>query len=173
MADTTIALASTIEDFITYLEGKNRAKATVVAYRKDLEQLVSYLANQNILYLEAIKPEHIEGFKEDLAEQKYTAKSISRKLNAIKSFFRFTEEKGLLKQNPASTVAHPKYEIKAPRILSQMEYRAIRDASREDVRISTIVELLLQTGMRIGELARLELDDINQDQLIVSSYESH
>ena len=41
-----------------------------------------------------------------------------------------------------------------------MEYRALRDVARSDIRLYSIVELLLQTGIRIGELARLELESI-------------
>ena len=59
------------------------------------------------------------------------------------------------KQHP-----YPKIEITPPRILSKMEYRALRDACRREARISAVVELLLQTGIRIGELRRLKLSDI-------------
>lgn len=173
MSNVPAQLTQVIDSFVQYLEGKGRAKATMIAYRKDLEQMLHFLVEKGIMDLASVQPEHIEQFKEDLGEQKYTAKSISRKLNAVKSFFKFTEEKKLTAQNPAAAIAHPKYQIKAPRILNQMEYRSIRDASREDVRISTIIELLLQTGMRIGELARIELDNIKEDQLVIRSFESH
>ena len=53
-----------------------------------------------------------------------------------------------------------------------MEYRTLRDAVRNDIRITAVVELLLQTGMRIGELARLELDDIKENQIRIRAYES-
>ena len=45
-----------------------------------------------------------------------------------------------------------------------MEYRALRDVSRVDIRLYSIVEILLQTGIRIGELASLTLDDIRQSK---------
>ncbi|HUW22324.1 MAG TPA: tyrosine-type recombinase/integrase [Candidatus Bathyarchaeia archaeon] len=161
------------DKFIKYLKNKSRAQATILAYRKDIEQLTDFLKEKGISQVDTVLTEHIEEFKKDLLEKKYTAKSVSRKLNAVKTFFKFLEEEGITVKNPASSVSHPKYEIKAPRILSQMEYRAIRDAAREDIRISTIVELLLQTGMRIGELARLEIGEIESDYLDIKAYESH
>jgi len=48
-----------------------------------------------------------------------------------------------------------------PRILSKIEYRALRDAARGDLRIYAIIELLLQTGIRIGELAQLKIEDLD------------
>jgi site-specific recombinase XerD len=173
MPTSLTSLESAHEKFISYLKNKGRAQATILAYRKDIDQLIEFLAAKEILQTTSAQPNHIEEFKKDLSEKKYTAKSVSRKLNAIKTFFRFLEEEGIISQNPAASIAHPKYEIKAPRILSQMEYRAIRDAAREDTRMSAIIELLLQTGIRIGELARLETSDLKQDDIFIKDYESH
>lgn len=173
MAKDLASLEAAHKKFVNFLKNKGRAQATILAYRKDIEQLIDFLEGKEILQATSVQAEHIEEFKKDLLEKKYTAKSVSRKLNAVKTFFKFLEEEGIITQNPALSVAHPKYEIKAPRILSQMEYRAIRDAAREDARVSAIVELLLQTGMRIGELARLEVGDIEADHLSIKEYESH
>lgn len=173
MASDLTSLEVAHQKFINYIKNKGRAQATILAYRKDIAQLVDFLKVQEISQVTSVQPTHVEGFKNDLAEKKYTAKSISRKLNAVKSFFHFLVEEGVIPENPAENIPHPKYEIKAPRILSQMEYRAVRDAAREDVRVSTIIEVLLQTGLRIGELARLRLTDINDTQLKIKAHESH
>ena len=82
------------------------------------------------------------------------------------------KKEGVIKDDPATSVSHPKYEIKTPRILSKMEYRALRDACRDDVRIAAIVELMLQTGVRIGEVSRLELEDVRDNELFIKPYES-
>src|SRR4030042_5267111 len=50
--------------------------------------------------------------------------------------------------------------MKPPRILTKTEYRALRDAARSDIRMSAMIELLLQTGIRIGELSRLQVSDV-------------
>jgi len=52
-----------------------------------------------------------------------------------------------------------------------MEYRALRDAARSDLRIRAIIELMLQTGVRIGEVANLRLEDIS-DKIFIRAYES-
>lgn len=167
------ALSSAQKKFIDYLRDRGRATATILAYGKDIEQLVSFLAKKKISQATSVAQEHIEDFKKALAEDNYTAKSISRKLNSVKTFFRFLKSSGVIKDDPAALVAHPKYEIKPPRILSKMEYRALRDSARDDPRMSAIIELLLQTGIRIGELARLEVADIKGDEIQIKAYESH
>ena len=56
---------------------------------------------------------------------------------------------------------HPKLEAKAPRILSKLEYRALRDAARDDVRTYAMIEVLLQAGLTISELAEIKMEDLD------------
>ncbi|MEX0888104.1 MAG: tyrosine-type recombinase/integrase, partial [Patescibacteria group bacterium] len=74
--------------------------------------------------------------------------------------FRFLKVNEFVTDDPALLVSHPRFETKPPRILSETEYRALRDTAQNDARTYAIVELLLQTGMRIGELSRLENSDV-------------
>lgn len=161
--------------FIKHLEKSGRATATILAYSKDLDQLIEFLKELNITDLKNINSDHLKGFKEHLTQEKYTLKSISRKLNSIKSFFKYLSEQDMVEENPALQVSHPKYKIQPPRILSPLEYRALRDSAKNDSRIYAIIELLLQTGIRIGELASLQLEDIDLEKgsLAIRPYESH
>jgi site-specific recombinase XerD len=163
------------DQFIKYLQKNGRASATILAYAKDLDQLIEYLLAKNITSADAITTEELEGFKQQLKDNKYTLKSISRKLNSVKSFFKYLVSEGIVTSSPASSVSHPKYEVAPPRVLSPLEYRALRDAAKGDVRMYAIVELLLQTGLRIGELAGIQLQDISLEKstLKVRAYESH
>ena len=172
MADDISSLSFAQQRFIDYLKSKNRSISTILAYGKDIEQLVEFLAAKKITQTQTVTSENLEEFKADLVQKKYTPKSISRKLNSVKTFFRFLKSEGAITENVAQTVAHPKYDVKAPRILSKMEYRALRDACRDDARMAAVVELMLQTGVRIGEVARLELGDIKEDELSIKAYES-
>lgn len=148
------------KDFIDHLKGKKRASATVLAYGKDIEQLVSFLEELQKLHVHEVGAEDIKSFLAKLEKDGYTTKSISRKLNSTKTFFRFLKIQELITDDPASLVDHPKFETKPPRILSPIEYRALRDAARNDTRFAAIIEVLLQTGIRIGELANLKTDDV-------------
>ena len=156
------------------LEASGKAHATVVAYAKDIEQMTDFLAKKGKLEAIDVKAVDIDDFKDLLKKQRYTGKSISRKINSIKSFFRYVVNEGDLANNPAEEVSHPKFEQQPPRVLSKLEYRALRDACRGDVRIFAIVELLLQTGMRISELASLQLTyiDLERNVIIVRAQNS-
>lgn len=165
-----------IKSFKSQLTTQGRASATILAYTKDIEQLATFLKNNGgKTTITVITSQDIDAFKADLDSKSYTAKSISRKLNSVKAFFRYLKSQNLVELNPAASVSHPKYELKPPRVLSKLEYRALRDACRSDKRISAIVELLLQTGMRISELANLAIVDIDltNNKITVRAYESH
>lgn len=149
-----------IHEFITHLTNKGKSSSTLIAYRKDLEQLFIVLNKQVHHLAEA-------DLKDALAELKvkhsFTPKTLSRKLNSFRTFFKYLQEEGHVNQNIASNIAHPKVSTKAPRILSQSEVLALREVSRSTLRLFTMVEVLMQTGVRIGELSRLQIQDIELD----------
>lgn len=149
------------QEFLDHLKDLGRAEATIVAYRKDIEQLIDYLEEQSKFLPNEARKKDLDGFLDSLRKKDYTPKSISRKINAIRTFFKFAQEKGYVKEDPSAKLEHPKIEPQPPRILSPLEYRALRDAARNDVRTAAIIELLLQTGMRIGELRRLKLENVD------------
>lgn len=157
-------LSDAHQQFIGHLKGRSRASATILAYGKDIEQLVSYLKASGKENVQDITVEDLQSFMEKLLKEGYTAKSISRKTNSTKTFFKFLKTSNFLSDDPATSLEHPKFENKPPRILSKLEYRALRDAARNDIRIFAIIELLLQTGIRIGELAKLRLEDVKFDE---------
>jgi len=171
--DKTISLKDASEKFIQYLKNQKRASATILAYGADINQLIKFFEGKGVSVASAVNTDLLNEFKASLSEKGYIPKSISRKINSIKTFFKFVKAEGAIENDPAVAITHPKYEIKPPRILSKLEYRALRDACRGDTRISTIVELILQTGLRIAEVASLTLDDIKNGQVHVKPYESH
>lgn len=163
------------DQFIKHLQKNGKASATILAYSKDLDQVIEYLNKNGVNDITGITSDHLESFKAELKSNNYTLKSISRKLNSVKSFFKYLVSEGIVTSSPATGVSHPKYEVAPPRVLSPLEYRALRDAVRDDMRMYAIVELLLQTGLRIGELAAIQLQDITLEKssLKVRAYESH
>lgn len=164
-----MTLQAAHEQFVQNLKDSGKAHATVIAYSKDIEQLVDFASKEkNKSEVADISDVDIEEFKELLKKQRYTGKSISRKINSIKAFFRYLMNEGVINENPADIVSHPKYDQAPPRVLTKTEYRALRDASRGDARMSAVVELLLQTGMRISELAALQIGDVDFDRNVIT-----
>ncbi|TSC86245.1 MAG: Site-specific recombinase, phage integrase family [Microgenomates group bacterium Gr01-1014_7] len=154
-------LSDAHKQFIDNLKAKSRASATILAYGKDIAQLIEYLEKMGKSDPNTVETTDLQAFMDDLAKNSYTAKSISRKTNSTKTFFKFLKTSGLASNDPATSLSHPKFENKPPRILTKLEYRALRDAARADTRMIAVIELLLQSGIRIGELAKLRVEDIN------------
>jgi len=156
-----INVQETVNLFIEQLKAEGKSNSTLLAYGKDIEQFIKLLNKIHLDNLEELSEEHINLFLESLEGENYTPKSISRKLNSIRTFCKIMNKNGSMTNNPSNIVAHPKIESKEPRVLTELEYRALRDVCRRDQRLYTIVELMLQTGIRIGELARLKLQEID------------
>lgn len=168
----TKSLKNLLPKFISELENLGRSPATVLAYRSDLGQLVEFLVKLNISEAENVSSENLDKFRDTLLAEKYTPKSVSRKLNAIKTFFKWMHINGIVATDFSKDVSHPKIEINMPKFLTPLEYRALRDATRNDTRIYAMVELTLQTGIRISELASLKLRNFKNDVLIIDGYAS-
>ena len=169
----SIELVVAQTQFVEFLQARKRARATIVAYGKDIDQLIVFLSGTGKKAVHEVNKDELTAFLSKLSKDGYTPKSVSRKINSIKTFYRFLKSQSHVSDDPTVNISHPKYEIKPPRILSKVEYRALRDACRDDLRISAIVELFLQTGLRIGELANLTLDDVHNSDLHIAAQESH
>lgn len=157
--------------FLDYLHTQSKANATIVAYGKDIEQLITTLRALGKASFEEVGREDLQKFLDQLKKEGFTPKTISRKINSIKTFYRFLKAENLVKQNPAAELTHPKYDLREPRVLNKMEYRALRDCCRTDIRTYAIIELFLQTGLRISELAGLQLSDIGDSLLKITERE--
>ncbi|MEK7188405.1 MAG: site-specific integrase, partial [Patescibacteria group bacterium] len=162
-----LTLKDLLPKFIDSLKEKGRSPATILAYRTDLEQLTSLLVQNSKVSPTQVIGSDLETFRDTLLAQKYTPKSTSRKLNAVKTFFRYLKQQNFITSDPSELVSHPKIENSLPKFLTQIEYRALRDVSRSDSRIFAIIELVLQTGIRISEVASLKTKNLDGDSLTI------
>ncbi len=161
------------QQFVDFLKSKKHSNATVLAYGKDVDQLTSFLEELDKKHIHEVTKDDIQAFLAKMNDKGYTPKSLSRKLNSTRTFYRFLKINEVITDDPSLLVSHPQFELAAPRILKPTEYRALRDAARNDPRMFAIIEILLQTGIRIGELAALRLADVLGDKLNIKPYEKH
>src|SRR3989344_2411188 len=108
-----VSFESALEKFKTYLTSQKRSSATIIAYASDLSQLRAHLATQRITQATTVQTTHLEDFISSVMGKNYTPKSISRKINSLKTFFRFLHSTGLLPENPSTPLTHPKIERKS------------------------------------------------------------
>lgn len=167
---------STLSLFEKNLEQKGRSKSTITAYRRDLDQLVSFLKKNKISQWSETNNRILEKYFQLLQQEtELTPKTISRKINSTKTFFKFLISIKQVDSDHSINIKHPKIQRQVPRVLSPLEYKALRDTARSNIRLFTMIEMLLQTGMRIGELSRLEKKDINEkvSQIKIKAYSSY
>lgn len=164
-----IDLKTALQKFIDQLTGLKRSGNTILAYKTDIRQLLELLKKRSISHPTAVNLNELNNVKDHYFKQGYTAKSVSRKLNSYRAFFTFLKNQGLVDQDPTEGIKYPETKLDPPRILSKMEYRSLRDACRHDPRIAAIVEVLLQTGIRISELANLKQANVKKDSLTIQA----
>src|SRR5207237_1004644 len=83
-----------------------------------------------------------------------------RKVASIRSFFGFQHDAGVIPDDPARKLIPPARERLQPRVLTETEYKHLQLACAHETRDAAIIELLLQTGIRLSELARLTLQNV-------------
>ncbi|MBU0649697.1 tyrosine-type recombinase/integrase [Patescibacteria group bacterium] len=153
------------KDFVQNLQREGKSTSTILAYNKDLDQLADYLVTKDITAIEDVKAEQLTGFIKAIAESsKLTPKSVSRKINSLKSFYKYLTTKDLVDTNVAEVLTHPKIETKEPRVLSKLEFMALREVARRDIKLYTMVEVFLQTGLRISELSGLKVEHLDLNE---------
>jgi len=149
--------------FLEHLEKKGRSQSTLIAYSKDIQQLSEFVANGKPEFdIKNLNVQTLQKYVDNLKQNgDYTLKTVSRKINSLKTFCKYLLDQRLIVSDVSLSIAHPEFKPQPPRTLSPLEYRALRDTARSNLRLYTMVELLLQTGLRIGELSRLKVADVD------------
>ncbi|MBU1078622.1 MAG: tyrosine recombinase XerC [Spirochaetes bacterium] len=155
-----------LHEFFEYLSAeKNYSDLTVKSYREDLMQFSGFLSEQKIDLLNRVDHIVIRSFLSALMEKEYAKKSILRKLAAIKSFFRFLYNRGIIENNPGDYVASPKSEKILPEFLFEQELvdmiESLNGDSFSAIRDRALIEVLYSTGARVSELVSMNAPDID------------
>lgn len=156
-----------IDSFLNFLKAtKTDSENTIKAYAEDLLQFHEYLKQKKISEPIFSKVTHItiRGFLAQLNEKQFSKRSISRKLSTIRSFYKYLVIEGIVDENVAKLVSSPKPSKKLPLFMYPKEVEALLEAPDNDIfgiRDRTIMELLYATGMRVGELVALKVNDLN------------
>jgi integrase/recombinase XerC len=170
---TTSLLTRSIERFREHLSGERRAsRHTLDAYGRDLDDLVRFLATQlgKPPRLEDVTKLALRSWLGELARGRSPA-TLARRLASVRAFFRYLERQGSIRENPTALVMNPKLRRKLPRFVSasvaeQVVTAPLEDAARREVerlRDSALLELLYGCGLRVSELAGLDLSDVSLD----------
>lgn len=155
------------EAFLQYLQYEKRFSAhTITAYRKDLEQFLVFIKDNNgLTSTKEVRHFHIRSWVVELLSNEISPRSINRKLSTLKTYFRFLLKRKHLQHNPMLKVVAPKAGKKLPAAAHVAELRYLfQELSFSDdhsgQRDRLILELLYTTGLRRAELINLKIKDI-------------
>jgi integrase/recombinase XerC len=154
-------------EFEGWLRRQDRAEATCAGYLSEMAQFARWFqqANGEPLTAMDVTPVDVQSYRRDLLAQGLSPATVNRRLSAIRAWGRFLQDSEKRLDSVAGGVQdiHRARESTAPRSLDRHElHRFLRAAQRgrHAVRDYALVQLMLQTGLRIGEVAALQVDDV-------------
>ena len=155
-----------IEKFIRYMEiEKNYSGHTIVNYKLDLQDFNKFLAGTA---LEKVDYLTLRKYLAVLKEKGLGSRSVGRRLSALRSFFRFLSREGYIKTNPILMLSSPKLDKHLPSFMTEEEVSKLIESAfaknEKDLlglRDRAILEVFYSSGLRISELAGLNLEDLD------------
>ena len=156
------AVKKSIDRFLCALRQRNASVHTIKAYTQDLNNFAAYIGSRDWRNIDHLA---IRGFLSVLYEKDLDKTSVARALAAVRSFYRWLAQEGLVEQNPAALVSTPKLPKKLPRVPTIEEMNMVLDGEMPEVaslpeRDRIMFELLYGCGIRNSELVGINLDDI-------------
>jgi len=159
-----------IEEFLRYLELEKGVSAhTLRAYRKDLTDFIAQVKTEP----GKIDMLDVRGFIAEQIKKGLNKTTVSRRLSSVRSFFKFLYREGYMKSNPAKLVSSPRLPKLLPKYLSVDDAFSLVEKPEgigfAPARDRAILELLYSSGLRVGELAGLNVEDINVREALVKA----
>lgn len=164
-----VAELQAFTEFLTVAKGSS--PHTVAAYRSDLEHFLAFLQGKHVAALPKVEEGIINAWLSSMAQAGLSARSSARRLTALRRFFVFCEERGWVHTNPALPVPLPKLPQTLPKALTEAQVQTLLQAplgdSPAEVRLRLILQLLYASGVRVSELSRLTLADVEEGEGVV------
>jgi len=174
-----------LENFLNHLQFEQHYSShTLLAYQTDLEQFFDFLYRHfetpslSESMLTQVDVLTVRLWMGELLEQGMQARSIGRKLAAVRSFFRYLVRQRILSVYPLSNIKTPKVAKRLPQFLTEEQTRKLFDEqlaaldpdSFEGRRDRAILELLYSSGLRLSELIGLNIEDIDMENMLLKVF---
>lgn len=162
-----------LDNFIIYLTTEKRySQHTIDAYERDLGQFIRYAEVTKIIEFNELSSTFIRGWIVQLFEENRKAKSINRKLAALRTFYKWLRKEELVSFNPMAKIQGPKNEKRLPAFAKESELQTekldnLYTDSLEGERDKLVFELFYQTGIRLSELIDLRTQNVSNESIKV------
>lgn len=154
-----------VDNFLYFLKKElNYSDYTIKNYQLDLTDFFKYVDKSNIDFL-SIENIHVRGYLKYLDTCNLKNTTISRRISALRTFYNYLLEKGLVKSNIFLNVKNPKLEKKLPNYLNYTEIEellaSIDTKTDEGLERRLLIEMFYSTGCRVGEMVNIKISDID------------
>lgn len=156
-----------LKAFLNYLSlERNYSPNTIAAYTRDITEFQKFLGEEK--NLTAVSELDLKKYLVYLLQKKQSRRTVARKMIALRSFYRFLKKRGIITVNPTQTLELPKIPKTLPEVLTVEEAVNLIENQETStplaLRNKALVELFYGAGLRIGEIAGLNLKDIDLNQ---------
>lgn len=162
------ALRTAIDRFLAYLHvERHAARATRDAYARDLDRVASFLEAEGIDDFSQVSADTVRRCLAGERRRGVSARSLARRLAAVRSLYRWLLREGAVGHDPAADLSPPRTQPALPRALEVEEAERLVCVPGDDPiarRDRALLELFYSSGVRLTELAGLDLADIDPDE---------
>jgi integrase/recombinase XerC len=163
--------AKQLTQFVDHLHFEQRAsKHTISSYRRDLMRLTGFCEQKAINSWQQLRQHHIQSYIGERHRNGIGSSSLQRELSSIRSFFQFLIKQQLAEQNPARDIRAPKKARPLPATLDVDQISSLLDRKADsplEQRDLAMWEIIYSSGLRLSELASLDLFDIDLSDRII------
>ncbi|MDY6799529.1 MAG: site-specific integrase, partial [Pseudomonadota bacterium] len=160
------ALHVHVNAFVRHLaDEKRHSPRTCDSYQRDLISLIRWLDQSSIDHWRSLTHHHLRRYVAHLSSRKLSGRSIARHLSAIRRFYRYLLREGVAKDNPALDIRAPRSPKRLPRVADVDQIGALLDPEPDDpleIRDLAMFELMYSSGLRLSELAGLDLHALDR-----------
>src|SRR2546427_3869865 len=152
-----------VASYLQELEGGNKSTLTLTAYKTDLTQFFLWLTDNDMTVTTPgqVTRGHVNEYLAFLSSLGRSGVTRARKLAALKSFFAYLKDEHIIALSPADTIHMPNKERKRKVVLRPDEYSRMLSEAGGNPRDFAILQLFLQTGIRVSELIAITLEDLD------------
>ena len=158
-------LQKDIQVYLSYLESvKQYSQHTLNGYKRDLQKLSKYLSDQEIDKWKLVKEHDLRTFVNSERRRGLSPRSIQRILSSCRTFFEFLLTEGQIKLSPAQNISSPKLAQLLPKAMDADLVQKLLDFKAKgmiEVRDKAIAELLYSSGLRLSEICKLNMEDLD------------
>lgn len=165
------SFSDALEEYLQWMTiEKGRSRATIEAYRRDLQALGSWLDERAITFARVTEAD-LEHYFNELRDQRRSLNTIARAMASARGFFAYFVDEGALSVDPGARLRGGKRGRTLPKPLSELEVIRLLDSlpreSPIDLRDRALLELLYGTGARVSEVVGLSLSDLDFDEDLI------